>query len=236
MLREELKNMEYLEVEKKLNYKFKNKDLLQEALIHSSYKNENRDYKGVDNERLEFFGDSILNFVISEYLFTQLKHKPEGFLSKVRSNIVCEGTLASVASKLNFGEHLKFGKGEIVTGGKYRPSILADSIEAIIGAIYLDSNIEVVRKIILELLRDQIEKFIKGDIISDYKTVLQEQLQKDGNVEIKYVVVEEYGPAHDKNFIVEIFADGKALGKGTGKTKKESEQNAAKKALGYDGD
>ena len=224
-------NMKYKKLEKAIKYKFNNLELLTEALTHSSFKNENRNYKGKDNERLEFFGDSILSFVITEYLFNKLDNQPEGGLTKARANIVCEETLSDIAREINLGEYIRFGKGEIITGGKERISILADALEALIGAVYIDSDVSVINKFILDLLKEKIDMVISGKIIFDYKTALQEKLQKKGKVEILYEVIEEEGPDHSKIFTIEVSADKLSLGQGKGKNKKEAEQNAAKEAL-----
>jgi|LGVF01.1.fsa_nt_gb ribonuclease-3 len=224
-------NMKYKKLEKAIKYKFNNLELLTEALTHSSFKNENRNYKGKDNERLEFFGDSILSFVITEYLFNKLDNQPEGGLTKARANIVCEETLSDIAREINLGEYIRFGKGEIITGGKERISILADALEALIGAVYIDSDVSVINKFILDLLKEKIDLVISGKIIFDYKTSLQEKLQKKGQVEILYEVIEEEGPDHSKIFTIEVSADKLSLGQGKGKNKKEAEQNAAKEAL-----
>ncbi|MEA3422822.1 MAG: ribonuclease III [Bacillota bacterium] len=223
--------MKYIKLENAINYKFSNLELLREALTHSSFKNENRNYKGKDNERLEFFGDSILSFVVTEYLFNKLDNQPEGGLTKARANIVCEETLSDIAKEIHLGEYIRFGKGEIITGGKERISILADALEALIGAVYIDSDVSVINKFILDLLKEKIDMVISGEIIFDYKTALQEKLQKKGQVEILYMVIEEDGPDHNKTFTIEVSADKICLGYGKGKNKKEAEQNAAKEAL-----
>lgn len=224
-------SMKYIKLENAINYKFSNLELLREALTHSSFKNENRNYKGKDNERLEFFGDSILSFVVTEYLFNKLDNQPEGGLTKARANIVCEETLSDIAKEIHLGEYIRFGKGEIITGGKERISILADALEALIGAVYIDSDVSVINKFILDLLKEKIDMVISGEIIFDYKTALQEKLQKKGQVEILYMVIEEDGPDHNKTFTIEVSADKICLGYGKGKNKKEAEQNAAKEAL-----
>ena len=224
-------NMKYKKLENEIKYKFENLDLLIEALTHSSFKNENRNYKGKDNERLEFFGDSILSFVITEYLFNKLDTQPEGGLTKARANIVCEETLADIAKKIHLGDYIRFGKGEIATGGRERASILADALEALIGAVYIDSDVKVINKFILDLLKEKIDLVLSGEIIFDYKTALQEILQKNGQIEILYEVIDEEGPDHNKIFTIEVSADKLILGKGKGKNKKEAEQNAAKEAI-----
>ena len=223
--------IQYEKLEKSLNYAFENRDLLKEALTHSSYRNENRRYKGRDNERLEFFGDSILGFIIAEYLFENLKNLPEGALTKFRAKIVCEETLSEIALKISLGDYIRFGKGELITGGKERPSILADAFESLIAAIYLDSNIENARAFVLEMLKDKIKMAIQGNLILDFKTALQELVQRGGSAEIAYNVVEEFGPDHNKTFVIAVEVDGVLLGQGKGKNKKEAEQNAVKNAM-----
>ncbi|OPL08353.1 MAG: hypothetical protein AVO33_10365 [delta proteobacterium ML8_F1] len=219
------------DLEDKIGYSFHNGNLLREALTHSSFKNENKEYGGDDNERLEFFGDAILSFVVTEALFQNYSEQPEGFLTKARAVIVCEESLYEVAAGLNLGKYMRFGKGELLSGGKKRPSILSDALEALFGAIYLDSDIEIVKKIILSLLDEKIEQAATGALMVDYKTTLQEKLQEGGQVIIRYEVIDEKGPDHNKTFVTRVYADDVALGVGQGKTKKEAEQNAAKNAI-----
>lgn len=212
-----------------INYKFENKSYILEALTHSSYSNENKNYKF--NERLEFLGDSVLSIVISDYLFKKEKNLPEGELTKLRANIVCEESLSEVAGQIHLGEYLLLGKGEEATGGRDRISILADALEAIIAAIYLDGGLEEASKFIFRFMEEIIENSIEGKIFRDYKTYLQEVLQSKGEQHIWYKLIEEKGPDHNKRFVMEVGINDKVLGVGEGKSKKDAEQVAAKSAL-----
>ena len=212
-----------------INYKFENKSYILEALTHSSYSNENKNYKF--NERLEFLGDSVLSIVISDYLFKKEKNLPEGELTKLRANIVCEESLSEVAGQIHLGEYLLLGKGEEATGGRDRISILADALEAIIAAIYLDGGLEEASKFIFKYMDEIIEDSIEGKIFRDYKTYLQEVLQSRGEQHIWYKLIEEKGPDHNKRFVMEVGINDKVLGVGEGKSKKDAEQVAAKSAL-----
>lgn len=214
-----------------IKYKFKKINIINEALIHSSYSNECRNKYNYNNERLEFLGDSVLSIVVSEYIYLKYNNLPEGELTKIRANVVCEPSLAHQAKSINLGKYLLLGKGEEVTGGRDRISILADTFEAIIGALYLDGGIEIARKFILNMLEDSIKLASTGNLFRDYKTDLQELLQSKFDDKISYRVVSEIGPDHDKTFEVEVVLGNKVLGKGQGKNKKEAEQSAAKKAL-----
>lgn len=217
--------------EKKLEYTFQNIDLLNEALTHSSYANENRKKNIRYNERLEFLGDSVLSVIISDYLYNHLTHMSEGELTKARASIVCEPSLAKCSIRLGVGESLSLGKGEEATGGRNRASILADAFEAIIGAIYLDGGLESARKFVLKNLKDIIEDAIDGKIFHDYKTQLQEIVQGENAEKITYEIIGEEGPDHNKTFHVQVKIGEKIAGKGSGRNKKEAEQNAAKIAL-----
>ena len=212
-----------------IKYTFENKIYILEALTHSSYSNENKDYKF--NERLEFLGDSVLSIVISDYLFKKEKNLPEGELTKLRANIVCEESLSEVAAQINLGEFLLLGKGEEATGGRERISILADALEAVIAAIYLDGGLEEAKRFIFEYMEQIIENSIKGKIFRDYKTYLQEILQSKGEQNIWYKLIEEKGPDHNKRFVMEVGVNDEVLGVGEGKSKKDAEQLAAKSAL-----
>lgn len=214
-----------------LDYMFLNIDLLKEALTHSSYANESKEKNIKYNERLEFLGDSILSLVISEYIFLRYKDLPEGELTKVRANVVCEPALASRAREINLGEYLLLGKGEEATGGRQRESILADAFEALIGAIYMDGGIERAKSFVLQSLLESIDLAGKGALFRDYKTHLQELLQSKASEKITYHVVGEEGPDHNKIFNVEVLVGDKVIGKGRGKSKKEAEQQAAKEAI-----
>lgn len=215
--------------EENINYKFKNKDLLKTALTHTSYAHEK---KIESNEKLEFLGDSILEFVISDYLYKNYENLKEGEMTKLRATVVCEKSLYEVATKNNFSEFLYLGKSELNCNGNKNIAILADSVEAVIAAIYLDSNLEESKRFIINNLSKQIELSSKSVGMKDYKTVLQEKLQLNGNVKIEYNVIDEKGPDHDKIFVIEVKCNGKKLSIGKGTTKKSAEMEAAKIALG----
>ena len=220
--------MELDNVEKSIGYVFKNKELLKTALTHTSYAYE---HNVESNEKLEFLGDSILEFISSKYLYGKYVNLKEGEMTKVRASVVCENSLYKVAKQHNFSDFLYLGKSEVATGGKNRPAILADSVEAVIAAIYLDGGIEPVDKFIIENLKDAIEDATKHVGFKDYKTVLQEKLQQHGEVKIEYEIIKETGPDHNKAFEAQVKLNGKVLAKGKGKSKKEAHMQAAKKAL-----
>ncbi len=211
-----------------LGITFKDKILLEQALTHKSYANENN--LDFHNERLEFLGDSVINLVISSYFFNKYPLKEEGKLSKLRANIVNQSTLEKLAINLNIGKYIKLGKGEISSGGRNRPSILADAFEAVIGSIYLDKGFTGARSFVLKQIKAD-GLFEKLESIKDYKTTLQEVVQKQYKLVPIYRTIVEYGPNHSKTFEVEVIVKKKILGKGKGKSKKEAEQSAAKKAL-----
>lgn len=214
-----------------IKYKFDKLSMINEALTHSSYTNECRKKYIYNNERLEFLGDSVLSIVVSEYIYLKYNNLPEGELTKVRANVVCEPSLAQQAREINLGKYLLLGKGEEVTGGRERVSILADAFEAVIGALYLDGGMEIARKFILNMLSNSIELASIGNLFRDYKTDLQEILQSKYDDKISYKVVGETGPDHNKTFEIEVILGDRVLGSGQGKSKKEAEQMAAKKAL-----
>lgn len=216
-------------VEEAVGVKFEDDSLIKIALTHSSYAKQFKD--GYYNERLEFLGDSVLQLCITEYLFINYKSKAEGELTKLRSLIVCENSLHSVAKKINLGKFIRMSKGEEMTGGRERTSIQADAVEAVIAAIYLDKGIEEAKKFILREFKDIINKAIKNKIILDFKTKLQEHLQVNGEVNINYELIKYEGPPHNRKFFVSVLVDNKEMGKGSGLSKKEAEQNAAKEAL-----
>ena len=220
--------MELEKLEKELEYEFKNKELLKKALTHTSYAYENN---VESNEKLEYLGDSILEFISSKYLYNNFENLREGEMTKVRATVVCEDSLYNIAKKHNFSDFLYLGKSEIMNNGKLSKAILADSVEAVIAAMYLDSDIEQVEKFITKNLKEPIEIATKNVGNKDYKTVLQEKLQIHGNVDIKYYVISENGPDHDKTFESKVECNGKELGRGIGKSKKISEMMAAKNAL-----
>ena len=222
----EKKNLE--ELEKNIGYKFNNIELLQNALTHTSYAYEH----GIQsNEKLEFLGDSILEFVSSEYMYNKYTNLKEGEMTKVRATVVCEKSLYKIAILHNFSDFLYLGKSEVITGGNKRPAILADSVEAVIAAMFIDGGLEPAKKFIVENLKDEIEIATKHVGQKDYKTVLQEELQKNGDVKIEYKIIKETGPDHDKTFEAEVSLNGKVLASGVGKSKKEAEMQAAKKAI-----
>ena len=220
--------MEFSELEKSIGYVFKNKELLKNALTHTSYAYEN---KVASNEKLEFLGDSILEFISSKYIYNNYSKLKEGEMTKVRADVVCENSLFKIANKHNFSDFLYLGKSQRLNEKNVRPAILADSVEAVIAAIYFDSGLEAAEQFIVENLKDEIKIATTHVGMKDYKTVLQEKLQVHGSVDIKYIIVKEYGPDHDKNFVAEVLCDGKFLAEGTGKNKKMAEMEAAKKAL-----
>ena len=215
-------------LEKSIGYTFSNKELLKKALTHTSYAYE---HNIESNEKLEFLGDSILEFVSSMYLFENYGNLKEGEMTKVRATVVCENSLYKVAKMHNFSDFLYLGKSEKQSGGEDRPAILADSVEAVIAAMFLDGGIKVTEKFIIENLKDEIEIASKNVGQKDYKTVLQEKLQENGEVEIKYTILREIGPDHDKTFEAQVECNQKKLAIGTGKSKKQAEMEAAKKAL-----
>ena len=212
------------ELEKKLNYTFRNSALLQEALNHSSYANEHKGRKKENNERLEFLGDAVLEVTVSDYLFRQYPSYAEGKLTKLRSSLVCEYTLAICARDVALGNYLLLSKGEDMTGGRERDSILSDAFEALIGAIYLDGGIGEAGNFIREhLLKDVEDK----SLFYDAKTILQEMVQSEGGGQLRYQLVRETGPDHNKEFTVETHIGDRTYAVGVGKTKKGAEQVAA---------
>lgn len=216
------------ELEESIGYTFQHKNLLKQALTHTSYAHEN---KLESNEKLEFLGDSILEFISSKYLYQNYPKLKEGEMTKVRATVVCEKSLHKIAQIHNFSNFLYLGKSERKTGGQNRPAILADSVEAVIAAIYLDGGIEKTEHFILKNLKDEIEIATKHVGDRDYKTVLQEKLQEHGEVKIEYEIIKEEGPDHNKRFEAQVRLNGKILAKGEGNSKKEAHMSAAKKAL-----
>ncbi|WP_019553063.1 ribonuclease III [Propionispira raffinosivorans] len=216
---------------KKLGVAFTDWNLLHQALTHTSYANEAKRSHIVHNERLEFLGDAVLELATSSYLFKHFPNLPEGELTKARASVVCEATLAKRASKLNVGEYLLFGKGELATGGKTRASILADAFEAVIGAIYMDQGMQKASSYILKQLQDDLLMIETGKNIQDYKTLLQEVIQKNIDQKIHYALLSEDGPDHNKIFEIAVMVNDEKYGIGFGKSKKEAEQHAAKAAL-----
>ena len=224
--------------EKKINYFFKDKALLLTALTHSSFSNENR-MSGkpcICNERLEFLGDSVLSLVVSEYLYDKFEKRPEGELTKIRSQVVCTRSLSKLAKKISLGDYLLLGKGESAYG-RSKDTILENAFEALIAAIYLDSNNNkaVVAEFLLPLITDEIDEASFDHMAYDYKTSLQQFVQASGKDKIQYILTNEYGPDHQKTFEIEVRLNSNIVGKGIGKTKREAEQLAAKEALGLFG-
>ena len=219
------------ELEKKLNYTFRNPNLLSEALSHSSYANEHRSAGLRSNERLEFLGDSVLGFVTAEFLFLQHPDLPEGDLTRIRAALVCEQSLYEVARKLDLGRYLKLGRGEEAGGGRERTSILADATEAVFAAVYLDGGIGAASTLIHRVLLDAEKEEVVEERRRDYKTALQELVQRQADQVLTYRMIGEEGPDHDKTFLAEVLLNGTQVGTGSGHSKKEAEQSAAKAAL-----
>lgn len=223
------------EFEKNIGYTFKNKNLLETALTHSSYANESRDKNCRYNERLEFLGDAVLGLIAGEYLFLHNKQVPEGELTKLRATFVCEKALHQFALEIDLGKYLRLGHGEENTNGRERPSILADAFEAVLAAMYLDGGLEVARRYLTKFADKFFASHIEKDIV-DYKTALQEIIQKNHSERLEYVLVAESGPDHDKKFVVEVHLNSNVIGEGRGGSKKEAEQMAAKEALSLMGE
>lgn len=219
------------ELEKKLNYSFRDRELLGEALNHSSFANEHRSPNVRSNERLEFLGDSVLGFVTAEFLFARHPDLPEGDLTRIRAALVCEQSLHEVAQKLELGRYLKLGRGEESGGGRKRPSILADAVEAVFAAVYLDGGIAEASALIHRVLLDTEKEEAVEERRRDYKTALQELVQRQTGQELLYRMISSSGPDHCKIFEAEVCLNGKQVGTGTGHSKKEAEQSAAAAAL-----
>lgn len=213
--------------EKVIGYEFKNKSLLQTALTHSSYANE-KHLSGDCNERLEFLGDSVLGIITAEYFYHNLNHLPEGEMTKKRAACACEKSLHGFAKEIDLGKYIYLGKGEERMGGRKRASILADAFEAVIAAIYLDGGLENARRFVLDFVKKAAAEQLS---FVDYKTALQEIIQKNPDEHLSYAVVAESGPDHDKRFEVEVYLNSNTIGCGKGKSKKIAEQQAAKQAL-----
>lgn len=217
------------DLENAIGYRFKNITLLQNALAHSSYANERWHDSLKSNERLEFLGDSILGMVVAEYLYRNFPDRPEGDLTRMRADMVCERSLAMIAERIDLGKHLLLGNGEESSGGRTRDSILADAVESVIAACFLDGGMEPARKFI--------DGFVLTDVPvrklrnADYKTALQELVQQKKNQVLSYALVEESGPDHDKHFVVQVSLNGAVVGTGEGRSKKKAEQDAAHNAI-----
>lgn len=214
-----------------IDYKFRDETLLKTAMTHSSYANEHRGSHLHHNERLEFLGDSVLGLVTADHLYTHYPELPEGELTKLRAAVVCEGALCEIARELGIPAALRLGHGEEIGGGRERPSILADATEALLGAIYLDGGIEPARAFVLRFIPRKVEVAIAGGAFKDYKTMLQEIVQKNKQETLRYRLAGQSGPDHDKRFTMELLLNSNVFATGTGRSKKEAEQMAAKQAL-----
>jgi len=231
---QKLKNLEQL-----IGYRFQNRKLLIQALTHSSYLNESKDRDAVpaDNERLEFFGDAIIEFLVSEYLFHRYEDTPEGDMTKLRASMVCEQSLAICSEKIQLGSFLCMGHGEEISGGRQRPSVISDAFEALTAAIYLDGGIDVTRKFIQTHLLEELESIGPLDpggnspLFFDAKTRLQEMVQSKGNVKLVYELIGEEGPSHNKVFTTAVYLEGEKIGTGSGHSKKAAQQKAAARAI-----
>ncbi len=218
------------ELEAAIGYRFGNITLLQNALAHSSYANERWHDSLKSNERLEFLGDSVLGMLVAEHLYRSFPDRPEGELTRMRADMVCERSLAQIAGRIGLGTHLLLGKGEEQGGGRSRESILADAVESVIAACYLDGGMEAARKFVGKFVLDHVP--VAGLANVDYKTALQEQVQQKRNQSLAYVLTGESGPDHDKHFCVQVMLNGQVIGSGVGSSKKRAEQDAARNALG----
>ena len=226
-----LRKKELMEFENAAGISFTNIELLDTALTHSSYANQKGLKYNDHNERLEFLGDSVLSMVISEHLYKKYRSRPEGKLTRIRAALVCEATLAETARKICLNNYLLIGKGEEMSNGREKDSLIADAMEAVIAAVYLDGGYDAAKKFIITLLNDKIEKMGKIKSLNDYKSKLQEYVQKNSDITLSYKLIEEVGPPHDRTFKMKVMLGDMEYGVGLGKSKKESEQNAAKEAL-----
>lgn len=218
-------------LEETIEYAFKDRGNLLLALTHSSYANERRNERLCSNERIEFLGDAVLNIVISEYIYGRFSELTEGELTKTRASIVCEASLVRCANSIGLGRYLFLGKGEENTGGRTRTSILSDAFEALIGSIYIDGGLSEARNFIYTHMRGVIGGSFSGEAFVDYKTMLQEIVQKNGELKLQYKILQEKGPDHNKQFVAQVSLAENILGRGEGRSKKEAEQNAARVAL-----
>ena len=215
-------------LEERIGYQFKNKKYLRRALTHSSYSNESKE-KPESNERMEFLGDAVLSLVVSNYIFHRF-HLDEGDLTKIRASMVCEKSLFRFAQEVGLGEELLLGRGAEQMGGRTRPSIVSDAFEALIAAIFLDGGLEPAGKFVLRFVREELDTGERSAFV-DYKTMLQEIVQKNPEEKVSYVLVGETGPDHDKHFVVEVRLNSNVIGRGESRSKKGAEQLAAKEAL-----
>lgn len=214
-----------------VKYEFKNPFLLETAMTHSSYANEHRNERAHHNERLEFLGDSVLGFITADYLFGHFPDLPEGELTKLRAAVVCESALCEIAKELDIATALRLGHGEELSGGRERPSILADATEALLGAIYLDGGIDAARNFVLRFIPQKVDIAAAGGAFKDYKTILQEIVQKNKQEKLEYRLAGQSGPDHNKRFTMEVWLNSNLFASGTGHSKKEAEQLAARHAL-----
>lgn len=217
-------------LEAKLKYKFKNIELLKNALVHSSYANEVRGNTH-SNERLEFLGDSVLSVIVAEHIFNNFPQMPEGELTRVRASLVCEKSLCALSRELCIGEYLLLGRGEDKNGGRERDSILADAFESVLAAIYLDGGMEAAKKHVSATVLRDLKNHSEEDTFKDYKTTLQEIIQRNPEESVSYTLVDETGPDHNKQFTVAVKLNSNVIGTGVGKSKKQAEQMAARQAL-----
>ncbi|MCM3625983.1 ribonuclease III [Paenibacillus glycanilyticus] len=215
------------ELQTRLQLRFKQLKLLKQAFTHTSYVNEHKHGTIEHNERLEFLGDAVLQLLVSEYLFTAYPNRPEGELTRMRASVVCEPSLAQFAERLELGAHIQLGRGEEQLGGRQRPALLADLFEAFVGAIFLDAGIERTRAFLETHMFPYIESNDYGLLVKDFKSKLQERAQHKGLGAVEYRIMEERGPAHDREFVVEVCIGDLPYGNGSGRTKKEAEQRAA---------
>lgn len=222
--------MNFAQLQDQLHIFFQDESLLVQAFTHSSYVNEHHRKVEQDNERLEFLGDAVLQITISQYLFQKKPALSEGEMTKLRASIVCEPSLVSFAESLDFGKYILLGKGEELTGGRTRPALLADVFEAFVGALYLDQGLEAVQSFFERYIFPKIER---GEIssVKDYKSMLQEYIQQENNGDLQYIITDERGPAHNREFVAEVHLNGQCIGAGVGRSKKEAEQKAAEEAL-----
>jgi len=223
---------DYLDrLKKRLGLYWRNESLLTQALTHSSFTYESRQNGVENNQRLEFLGDAVLGLAVSDYLYRNNPYRDEGELTKLRAALVCEPSLARTARELELGYCLNMGKGEERSGGRERPSILADAFEALLGAVYLDQGLEKAGKLAIQFLAPVINDVLEGRLERDYKTELQENVQQRGSEQVQYVILREEGPDHHKVFTAGVIYRGELVGSGTGRSKKDAEQQAAKSAL-----
>lgn len=232
----QIRKEQLINLEQTINYKFKKLYILDRALTHSSYVNQEQMQTFEHNERLEFLGDSILSFIVSEFIYNRYKKKAEGKLTKIRAEIVCENSLFEHSKRIDLGKFLLLSKNEEQNGGRERVSILADAYEALIASIFLDGGIDSAKKFILEQFEYDIKNISKSSLNKDYKSRLQEVVQKDYNSKIEYKVINEEGPAHNRIFYMKVIINNKIEATGHGKSKKEAAQEAAKNALMLLGD